>query len=116
MPTVSEPGSARPRAGPAPPPRSASALPSVRARAVAFAAILVVGSAGAAIGGSFVSLQCHGRCSTPIGLGAVSGGAAAAAGTGVVAVLTLRAMGEWKRVSEEELEGGEPTDPEGDEP
>ena len=85
------------------PDRPVSALPSVRARALAFAAIILAGAAGAAIGGSFVDLQCHGSCDTPIGIGAVAGGAAGAGGTGVVAVLTLRAMGEWKRIKEEEL-------------
>jgi hypothetical protein len=33
----------------------------------------------------------------------VVGGVFAAAGVAVVAVLTLRAMGEWKRIREEEL-------------
>lgn len=87
------------------PDRPASALPSPRARALAFAAILLGGAAGAAIGGSFVSLQCHGRCDTPIGIGAVAGGGVGAGGTGVVAVLTLRAMGEWRRITEEQLAG-----------
>jgi hypothetical protein len=82
-----------------------SALPSVRARVLAFVAILLAGGAGAAIGASFVSLQCTHGCTTEVGLGGVVGGAAGAGGTGVVATLTLRAMGEWKRISEEELEG-----------
>jgi hypothetical protein len=82
----------------------------VRARALAFSAILLGGAAGAAIGGSFVELQCHGSCDTPIGIGAVAGGAAGAGGTGVVAVLTLRAMGEWRRISEEELAGDDRRD------
>jgi hypothetical protein len=85
-----------------------SALPSVRARVLAFSAILLAGGAGAAIGASFVSLQCHHACSTEVGLGGVAGGAIGAGGTGVVATLTLRAMGEWKRISEEELAGDEP--------
>jgi hypothetical protein len=72
-----------------------SALPSVQARALAFLAILVAGICGALIGFAFVRLQCHGNCSTPKGLGALGGGAFAAGGVAVVAVLTLRAMGEW---------------------
>jgi hypothetical protein len=84
-----------------------SALPSVRVRLVAFVAILVAGSAGAAIGASFVSLQCKHGCTTEVGIGGVVGGAAAAGGTGVVVTLTLRAMGEWKRISEEELSAGD---------
>ena len=85
-----------------------SALPSVRARVLAFAAILLAGGAGAAIGASFVSLQCRHGCTTEVGLGGVVGGGIGAGGTGVVATLTLRAMGEWKRLSEEELAGEEP--------
>jgi hypothetical protein len=73
---------------------------------LAFVAIILAGGAGAAIGGSFAKLQCHGRCDTPVGIGAVGGGGLAAGGTGVVAVLTLRAMGEWKRISAEDLYGG----------
>ncbi len=78
-------------------------MPSVRARVLAFAAILLGGAAGAVIGGSFVSVQCHGRCDTPVGIGVVTGGAGGAGGTGVVAVLTLRAMGEWRRITDEQL-------------
>jgi hypothetical protein len=85
-----------------------SALPSVRARVLAFTAILLAGGAGAAIGASFVSLQCRHGCSTEVGLGGVAGGAIGAGGTGVVATLTLRAMGEWKRISDEEMAGNDP--------
>ena len=83
--------------------RPLSALPSPLARGVAFAAILLAGVCGALIGWSFVDLQCEGDCTTPGGIGAVIGGASAAIGVAVVAVLTLRAMGEWKRIKEEEL-------------
>jgi hypothetical protein len=82
-------------------PRPLSALPSVRARAVAFACILVAGTCGALIGYSFVKLQCHGACTTPMGLGAVGGGTVAAVGVAVVAVLTLRAMAEWHTIKAE---------------
>ncbi|HEX2039486.1 MAG TPA: hypothetical protein VHF47_07105 [Acidimicrobiales bacterium] len=85
--------------------RPLSALPSPKARALAFAAILVAGLCGALIGWSFVDLQCTGSCAAPNGIGAVVGGVAAAAGVSVVAVLTLRAMGEWRRISEEQLRG-----------
>jgi len=76
----------------------------VQARVLAFVCILVAGLAGAAIGGSVAKIECHGSCTTPTGLGAVAGGAAGAGGTALVASLTLRAMGEWKRISNEELE------------
>ena len=90
--------------------RPASALPSPRARVLAFCAILLGGAAGATIGGSFVSVQCHGHCDAPIGIGAIGGGGAGAGGTGVVAVLTLRAMGEWRRITEEQLAGDDDHD------
>lgn len=80
-----------------------SALPSPLARGLAFAAIVVAGLCGALIGWAFVDLQCEGSCSTASGAGAVVGGVAAAVGVAVVAVLTLRAMGEWKRIDEEKL-------------
>ena len=83
--------------------RPLSALPSPLARGVAFTAILVAGVCGALIGWSFVDLQCHGDCTTPSGIGALVGGVSAALGVAVVAVLTLRAMGEWKRIKEDEL-------------
>ncbi len=50
-----------------------------------------------------MDLQCEGQCATPEGIGAIVGALSAAAGVAVVAVLTLRAMAEWKRVSEDEL-------------
>jgi len=56
-------------------------------------------------------VQCHGQCDTPVGVGVVVGGAAGAGGTGVVSVLTLRAMGEWRRISDEELANEERPDP-----
>jgi hypothetical protein len=73
----------------------------VQARALAFAAILIAGICGALIGWSFVDLQCHGNCTVPDGGGSVVGAVIAAAGVAVVAVLVLRAMGEWKTIKEE---------------
>lgn len=82
--------------------RPLSALPSVRARVLAFAAILVAGIVGGLIGYGFVDLQCDGDCATPNGLGALVGGVFFAGGVAVVSVLTLRAMGEWRRIREEQ--------------
>jgi hypothetical protein len=49
-----------------------------------------------------VSLDCHGGgCTTNEGIGAIVGGVIAAVGVAVVAVLVLRAMGEWKTIKEE---------------
>jgi hypothetical protein len=78
------------------PARGPTALPTVKARAVAFLTIVVGGICGLLIGIALVQLQCEGSCSTPIGLGALVGGVAGAAGVAVVAVLVLRAMGEWR--------------------
>ena len=82
--------------------RPLSALPSVRARVLAFAAIVVGGGAGGLIGWSFVHLSCEGDCTTPATFGAVGGAVLAAVGVAVVAVLTLRAMGEWRRIQSED--------------
>lgn len=89
-----------------------SALPSVKARALAFVAILLGGLCGGLIGYSFTDLQCGPEapasasarvadnddgCGAWSGLGGFVGGVVGAGGTGVVAVLVLRAMSEWRR-------------------
>ncbi len=79
----------------APPTRPLSALPSPLARALAFAAICLGGLAGGLIGAGFVRLQCTGACATPKATGALVGSVLLALGTSIVAVLVLRAMGEW---------------------
>ena len=86
--------------------RPLSALPSWRARALAFVAILVAGACGALIGFSLVDVQCRGGCAGAEGLGAVVGALLGAAGVAVVAVLVLRAMGEWKTITETGTGGG----------
>ena len=78
--------------------RRLTALPSVRARWLAFVAILVAGLAGGLIGSSYVHLTCDGDCGTAQGIGAVGGAVFAAGGVAIVSVLVLRAMGEWRRV------------------
>jgi hypothetical protein len=81
--------------------RPISALPSVRVRLVAFLAIVVSGVIGAVIGYGFVDIQCHGERATPDGIGALVGGLLAAGGVAVVSVVTMRAMGEWRRIQAE---------------
>jgi xanthine/uracil permease len=81
--------------------RPVSALPSRQARALAFGATLVAGVCGALIGYSFVNIQCVGACSTPEGIGAIVGAVIAAIGVAVVSVLVLRAMGEWKTITQQ---------------
>jgi hypothetical protein len=75
-----------------------SALPSVGARVLAFALILLAGAAGGFIGYAFVQLQVDDGATVAMGLGALVGAVIAAGGVAVVVVLTLRAMGEWKTI------------------
>ena len=82
--------------------RPLSALPSPAARAAAFAAILLGGFAGGVIGYTLVRLQCDGDCATAKGVGAFIGAVIAAVGMSVVAVLVLRAVGEWRQVEARE--------------
>ncbi len=70
---------------------------------MAFTAILVAGLCGLLIGRALVDVQCRDDCGLARGLGALAGGAVAAGGVAVVAVLVLRAMSEWR------ARGGSPT-------
>lgn len=81
-----------------------SALPSRGARALAFGAILVAGLCGGLIGYAFIDLQCTGDCTVPAGIAGVVGAVAFAAGVGIVAVLALRAMGEWRVISQRDAD------------
>ena len=81
--------------------RPLSALPSVFARAVAFISIIIAGIAGALIGFTLVDLQCQGNCDVPNSIGLILGAATGALGMGVVAVLVLRATGEWKELEDQ---------------
>ncbi|MFZ9911390.1 MAG: hypothetical protein ACO3F1_04875 [Ilumatobacteraceae bacterium] len=76
--------------------RPLSALPSRTARVVAFVSVLVAGLAGGTIGYALVDVQCSGDCGMTTGLGMLVGAVGFAAGMSVVAVLGLRAMGEWR--------------------
>lgn len=88
---VDEPDFPDPEAGPE------SALPSVRARVIAFGTIIAGGAIGGLIGFRFMSLQCTGSCSVPEGLGMVTGTLIGAIGFAVISVLSLRAVAEWNR-------------------
>jgi len=77
-------------------PATPSALPSVRARALAFVAILLAGVCGGLIGYGVVGVQCTGRCTTTKGWGLLTGALIGAVGVAVIAVLVRRAMGEWR--------------------
>ena len=85
---------------PTPDPGVESALPPTGARWLAFAAIVVAGVCGALIGFAVVDLQVEGNDGLWKGLGAIVGGAIAAGGVAIVAVLVLRAMGEWRIIEQ----------------
>lgn len=80
--------------------RPLSALPSPLARLVAFISVLVGGFGGALIGYLLVDIQYDGASVTPLGLGLVIGAIAAAGGTAIIAVLVLRATGEWRDIGD----------------
>jgi hypothetical protein len=76
-----------------------TSLPSRGARVLAFVSILVGGLCGGLIGYGATDLQCgddgcSGLASGMALLGAVVG----AVGVGVVSILALRAMGEWRTI------------------
>ncbi len=80
--------------------RSLSALPSVGVRVGAFAAILLSGLAGALIGYSLIAIQCEGDCGLGKGIGLLIGAIVAAGGMSIVAVLVMRAIGEWREIED----------------
>ena len=75
-----------------------SALPSPRARALAFAGICAGGMLGAVAGYGLADLQCDGNCFLPLVLGAMIAALIAAAGVSVLAVIALRALPQWRAV------------------
>ena len=88
--------------------RPLSAIPPVAARVIAFVAILLGGLAGGLIGFALVDLQCEGDCAIPKGLGLLGGAVMCAGGMAIVGVLALRAMGEWREISDREQAGHAP--------
>ncbi|MGI9022622.1 MAG: hypothetical protein ACR2HV_05225 [Acidimicrobiales bacterium] len=96
---MADEGEPAPQRGPAP--RSGgrsgpTALPGVGARVLAFLVICVGGFSGLLIGLALVRVQCTGDCEVAQGVGAVVGAVTSALGVAVIAVLVLRAMGEWQ--------------------
>jgi hypothetical protein len=82
------------------PTESLSALPSTTARILAYLAILLGGLAGGTIGYALVDVMCEGDCGLPLGLGIFVGSIVTAGGTAIVSVLVLRALGEWREISD----------------
>jgi hypothetical protein len=75
-----------------------SQLPSVLARVLAFVSVVVGGAAGGLIGYAFAELGGFGGAAT--GLVTLVCALGGAGGVAVVAVLTLRAFGEWTTIRE----------------
>ena len=88
--------------------RPLSAIPPVAARAIAFLVILLGGLAGGLIGFALVDLQCEGDCAILKGIGLLIGASTCAGGMAIVSVLALRAMGEWREISDREQAGHAP--------
>ena len=88
--------------------RPLSAIPPVAARAIAFVVILLGGLAGGLIGFALVDLQCQGDCAVPEGIGLLIGALTCAGGMAIVSVLALRAMGEWREISDRQQAGHAP--------
>lgn len=88
--------------------RPLSAIPPVAARAIAFVSILLGGLAGGLIGYALVDLQCDGDCTVSTGVGLLVGAVVGAGGLAVVAVLALRAMGEWHEIEDRTRAGHAP--------
>lgn len=86
---------------------SPSALPSTGARVLAFASILLAGLCGGLIGYAVVDLQCEGDCTAASGFAGLAGAVIFAVGVGVVAVLALRAMAEWRVVQHQREQAGD---------
>ena len=84
--------------------------PSLTARVLAFSAIIVAGACGGLIGFAVMDLSCDDGCTTTAGLVGLGTAVGAAVGTGIVAVLTLRAAVEWRAqqppVSADPVAGG----------
>ncbi len=70
----------------------------------AFVAILLGGAAGGLIGYTLVKVQCDGDCALPLGIGLFVGAVVAAIGMSIVAVLVLRAQGEWRMVQADQAD------------
>jgi hypothetical protein len=54
-----------------------------------------------------VRVQCSGQCGTGRGLGAFIGAVVAAIGMSIVAVLVLRALGEWRDIEDRRRQSGD---------
>ncbi len=88
--------------------RPLSAIPPVTARVIAFVVILLGGLAGGLIGYSLVDLQSTDASAVATGMGLLVGAVICAGGMAIVAILALRAMGEWHEITDREQAGHAP--------
>jgi uncharacterized membrane protein len=72
-------------------------MPSRTAFLLAFASVIVAGCFGGVIGYGLADIDCTRNCAGSRLLATVVGAVIGAAGVGIVAVLVLRAMAEWRR-------------------
>ncbi|MEX2254768.1 MAG: hypothetical protein WEC34_04970 [Acidimicrobiia bacterium] len=72
-------------------------MPSRTAFFLAFGAVVAAGLFGGIIGYGLADVGCTGDCEGSKLFGTLIGSTVAAGGIGIVAVLVLRAMAEWKR-------------------
>lgn len=80
-------------------PPQLSALPSVTARALAFAAILLGGLMGGLLTYGVRKVMTGTSTGTALGIWTIGGSVATAFGVGILATLVLRAMGEWRALN-----------------
>ena len=91
-----------------PRPRQLSALPPQVARAIAFTMVVIVGGLGGLLGYALGTYNCSDDCSLRSGTFLLIGAVAGAIGSAVMAVLALRAMGEWNEIRDRERAGHAP--------
>ena len=72
-------------------------MPTRSAFLLAFVSVVVAGVFGGIIGYGLVDISSDGASSSERLVGALFGAVVAAGGIGIVAVLVLRAMAEWRR-------------------
>jgi hypothetical protein len=77
-----------------------SALPSTGARVLAMVAIVIAGICGGLIGWKVTQLSTDSDSDVLAGIIGLLGAGLAAGGVAVVAVLVMRAMGEWQTIVE----------------
>jgi len=70
--------------------------PSLRARILSFAAVIVAGVCGGLTGFAVMDVSCRGDCEITAGLVGLFAAVGSAIGTGIVVVLALRASAEWR--------------------